>query len=258
MTRHFLTGVKAESMKVRRTPAFWLTLGGAGFIPLVNFIRLAGRPDVFVLRMKGNPWMLHANDCWAPAASFLLPLYVVLLVSLIAQIEYGNNTWKQVYASPRSYADIFFSKFLVVNFLIIVCFVLFTLLIVLSGYAVSAVNRDYNFLSDSVPWAHLLRVAEKMYLSILGITALQFALSIHIKNFVTPLAIGMALLIGGFMIRQWEHIAYYPYMHPLLVYFRNPGMDSGTAEKAIINSMLVCALALAGGFMMMCVKREKG
>ncbi len=235
MTRHFLTGVKAESMKVRRTPAFWLTLGGAGFIPLVNFIRLAGRPDVFVLRMKGNPWMLHANDCWAPAASFLLPLYVVLLVSLIAQIEYGNNTWKQVYASPRSYADIFFSKFLVVNFLIIVCFVLFTLLIVLSGYAVSAVNRDYNFLSDSVPWAHLLRVAEKMYLSILGITALQFALSIHIKNFVTPLAIGMAL----FTILTGNAFAAFPVMATAIgvpVLIQGYGGDAAVVDDGSVNA----------------------
>lgn len=258
MTLHFIPGIKAESMKVRRTPAFWLTLGGAGFIPLVNFIRLVGRPDVFVPRMKDNTWMAHVHDSWAPAASFLLPLYVILLVSLIAQIEYGNNTWKQVYACPRTYADIFFSKFIVVNFLLVACFVFFTLLIVLSGYAVWGVNRDYNFHSDPIPWAHLTRVAGKMYLSVLGITALQFALSIHIRNFVTPLGIGIALLIGGFMIRQWEHIAYYPYMHPLLAYFRNPGLASGTVEKAVINSLIVCALALAGGFSMMWVKRGKG
>ena len=102
-----------------------------------------------------------------------------------------------------------------------------------------------------------MQVAGKMYLSILGITALQFAMSIRIRNFITPLAIGMALMIGGFMIRQWEHIAYYPYMHPMLVYFRNPGLDSGTVDKAIVNALLVCALALVVGFSVMCARREK-
>src|SRR5688572_18650437 len=135
MTLQFISNVKAESLKIRRTHAFWLTLGGAGFIPLVNFIRIVGRPDIFVPRMKDNPWTIHINDNWAPAASFLLPLYLILVVSLIAQIEYGNNTWKQVYTTPRTYADIFFSKFLIVNFLIIGCFILFILFIVISGYA---------------------------------------------------------------------------------------------------------------------------
>lgn len=258
MTLPFISNVKAETLKIRRTHAFWLTLGGAGFIPLVNFIKLVGRPDVFVPRMKGNPWTILVNDSWAPAASFLLPLYVILVISLVAQIEYGNNTWKQVYTSPRTYADIFFSKFLVINFLILACFIVFTLLIVLSGYAAWVVNHDYRFLSNPVPWAHLLTVAEKMYLSILGIVAFQYGLSVHIKNFITPLGIGMALLIGGFMIRQWEHIAYYPYMHPILVYFENPGLDSGTADKAILNSVIVCGLALAAGFYSLRVKSEKG
>jgi hypothetical protein len=258
MTLQFISNIKAESLKLRRTHAFWLTLGGAGFIPLVNFIRITGRPDVFVPRMKDNTWAIHINDNWAPAASFLLPLYLILLISLIAQIEYGNNTWKQVYTTPRTYADIFFSKFFVVNILILCCFVLFIVFIVISGYAAFAINPDYPFTSRPVPWTHLISVSAKMYVSILGIVALQYGLSMRIKNFITPLGIGMALLIGGFMIRQWEHIAYYPYMHPALVYFANPGLESGTGDDAMKNSLIVCGMGLVAGFYSMCVRREKG
>jgi lantibiotic transport system permease protein len=258
MTPRFFLSTKAESLKVHRTNALWLTLAGAAFIPLVNYIKLVGRPDVFVPIMKERPWMAFINDSWAPAASFLLPVYLILVISLVTQIEYGNNTWKQVYATPRTYADIFFSKFLVVNFLIVLCIIVFTVLTVLSAYAVSTLNSNYAFLSHPVPWGHLLGVAEKMYVAILGIVAIQYTLSLNIKNFITPMAIGMALLIGGFMIRQWEYIAYYPYMHTILVYFKNPGLSGGPGDKAMIISPIACVLALGTGFAWMHLKREKG
>ncbi|MBA4055444.1 MAG: hypothetical protein C0490_12085 [Marivirga sp.] len=256
MTLHFILNTKAESLKIRRSNAFWFTLIGAFFIPAVNVIKLLGRPDVFVSKMKDDLWGTFINDNWAIAASFLLPVYVILVISLVTQIEYGNNTWKQVYATPRSYADIFFSKFLVINFLIITCFFFFTILIVTSGYAVYLVNHDYDFPSNPVPWAHLISLTKEMYISILAIAAIQYGISMHIRNFITPIGIGMALLIGGYMIRQWEYIAYYPYMLPLVVYFKNPGLKFG--DQALLNSMLESVLFLAVGFSGLCFRKEKG
>ena len=256
MTFFFLSNMKAEIMKIRRTHALWLTVGGAGFIPLINFLKLVGRPDIFLPRLPDNPWTSFIHENWAPAASFLLPVYVILLISLIAQIEYGNKTWKLVYTSPRSHADIFISKFFVVNLLVLACFILFTVFIQLSGYAVWVINHEYHFTTYPTPWTHIMMVSAKMYLSVLGIMGIQFSLSLHAPNYLTPLGVGMALLIGGFMIRQWEHITYYPYMHPILVYFENPGLDNNTADKAIVNAVLVSVLSLAAGFYHMCVRKQ--
>ncbi|HEX5169745.1 MAG TPA: ABC transporter permease [Cyclobacteriaceae bacterium] len=254
----FILSTKAEFLKIRRSNAFWLTMCGAAFIPLVNAIKLIGRPDVFESKLGNDPWAIFINDNWAVAASFLLPVYVILVISLVVQIEYGNNTWKQVYTTPRSYADIFFSKFLVINFLIIFCFIFFTIFIVASGSAVSLLNHNYEFLSKPVPWGHLIVFTEKMYGSILAMITIQYWLSMQIKNFITPIGLGMVLIIGGYMIRQWEHIAYYPYMHPLLVYFKNPGLKFGSACNALLNSALEGLLFLSGGFYSFCVRNEKG
>ncbi len=43
------------------------------------------------------------------------------------------------------------------------------------------------------------------------------------------MGIGLALFTTGFMIRQWSLIDYYPYMHPFLVYFKNPGLPVGSS-----------------------------
>jgi len=42
-----------------------------------------------------------------PLGSALLPLYVILICTLLLQIEYRDKTWKQVLSSPQKMIDIF-------------------------------------------------------------------------------------------------------------------------------------------------------
>jgi hypothetical protein len=253
-----ILNTNAEFLKIRRTNAIWLTLAGALFIPSVNFLKLVSRPDVFVPQTKADPWAYMLNDNWAPGASLFLPMYVILVISLVAQIEFTNNTWKQVYASPRSYADIYFSKLFVMLFLILLWIVLLSFFMIASGYIVEMANSDYVFTGRPVPWRQLSTIAIKMFASTLGIVAIQYWLSLSFKSFVTPIGIGMALLTGGLMIRQWEYISYYPYMHPLLVYFPNPGLEEGTMHKTILNSIAESVIVLGLGFYHVCIRKEKG
>jgi len=253
-----ILNTSAEFLKVRRTNAIWLTFAGALFIPSVNFLKLLSRPDIFLSQTKADPWAFMLNDNWAPAASLFLPMYVILVISLVVQIEYTNNTWKQVYASPRSYADIYFSKFFIMSSLVLLWIVLLTFFIVASGYVIEMVNSDYEFASHQIPWKQFSTIAIKMFASTLGMAAIQYWLTLLFKSFVTPIGIGMALLTGGFMIRQWEHISYYPYIYSLLVYFTNPGLEEGTSDKALLNSVVGSIIVLGLGFYHLCIRKEKG
>ena len=253
-----ILNTNAEFLKIRRTNAIWLTLAGAAFIPTVNFLKLVSRPDIFVPKTKADPWAFMLNDNWAPGATLFLPIYVILVISLVTQIEYTNNTWKQVYASPRSYADIYFSKFFVMSSLVLLWIVLLSFFIIAAGYVVETANSNYVFTGHRIPWKQLSTIAIKMFASILGIAALQYWLSLWFKSFVIPIGIGMALLTGGFMIRQWEYISYYPYMQSMLVYFPNPGMEDGPLNKAILNSVVESVIVLGLGFYHICIRKEKG
>jgi len=252
-----IRNTNAEFLKIRRTNAVWLTLAGAAFIPSVNFLKLVSRPDVFVSRTKADPWAFMISDNWAPAASLFLPIYVILMISLVVQIENTNNTWKQVYASPRSYADIYFSKFFVVLSLIVLWIVLLSLFIIISGYILETANKDYVVSGRPIPWKQLSTIAVKMFAAVVGITSIQYWMSLRFKNFVTPIGIGMALLTAALLIRQWEYISYYPYAQSLLVYFPNPGLEKD-ADKAILNSVVEGVIVLVAGFYHMCISKEKG
>ena len=258
MTQSFLLNTKAEFLKSKKTAAFWLTVIGAAFIPVINVFKCVGRPDYFIPVLQSDPWKVFLEYNWQIASFFLLIMYVILVTSLVVQIEYRNGTWKQVYALPRSYADIFFSKFLVVHVMIAGCFVLFNFFIVVCGYGTALLQDQFQFFFHPVPWSEMISVSVKMYVSVLAILVIQYWLSLRFGNFIIPIGIGLALFTFGFMIRQWEHIDYYPYMYPFLVYFKNPGLPPDMAQKAMIHSLVWSGVGLGVGFLDIANRKGKG
>src|SRR5258706_8679828 len=214
----FVISTRAELIKTKRSASFWVCVLGSGFIPLIFLLTYTLAPSKNYPRLQAFPWGIHFGQGWQAFSSFLLPMFVILICSLIPQLEYKNNTWKQVFASPQSLGNIFFSKFMTIHLMILFCFLLFNLFMILSAVAVNIVNKNYPFLSHSIDWTFLLRLSFKTYISILGISALQYWLSLRFKNFIAPIGIGLALLITSLILMQWEHIYKIPYAHPLLTF----------------------------------------
>src|SRR5436190_527959 len=117
MTTTFVLNTRSEFLKLRHTSAFWLTLLAAGFIPAINGIICIEKATDMIPKFSNTPWITFLRYNWKNTAAVILPFYVILLINLVLQLEYRNMTWKQVYASPRKYADIFFSKFVIIQIL---------------------------------------------------------------------------------------------------------------------------------------------
>lgn len=258
MANSFVINTYTEALKCRRSAAFWATLAGALFIPALLFLMYALRPDTFVPMMKGNPWGQHIERAWKSAAPFLLPMYVILVTSLVAQIEYRNNTWKQVYSTPRSYADIYFSRFIIVQLLIIICFILLNLFILLGGLGAGLIHRGYNFLTTPVPWQRMLLYTSKVYISTLGISAMQYWLSLRFRNYIASTGIGLALIIVSLIILEWEKIMYFPYAYTMLTLMHTiMGRKNITsAHETIVYAWFAGILLL--GFLDTATRRERG
>jgi lantibiotic transport system permease protein len=252
----FVINTSSELLKCRKTLAFWLTIAGSAFIPFVNLLIYLIETKQAMARLKANTWEVHISDAWQPATAFVMPMYVILVTSLIVQIEYRNNTWKQVYASARSYADIFFSKFIVVHILILSCFVLFNMFLVLSGYIANIFYSDYTFFSTAVPWNKLLSLTGRLYVSVLAMTTIQYWISLRFRNYMAPLGIGVGLLVIGFMILSWKKVIYYPYAYTAVTFFLDkPSQPMGEQR---IWSFVWMAGILALSFWDTVKRREKG
>lgn len=254
-----ITTTKIEWIKTRRTAAMWLTFLGAAFIPFISLLIYILKPEHFVKALKADPWQSHIFQSWQSASVFLLPMYVILTTSLIVQIEYRNNTWKQLYTTPRTFGDVYFSKFIVIQAMILGCFLLFNIFLILSGLVTSWINPGYLFTSRAIPFSQLFILSGKLYISSLAITSIQYWLSLRLKNYIAPLGIGLALLITGLIILQWEKIHYYPYAYTALSFFR--GANPGTSPELGKNewlSLVWFAGVLLLGFADTIQRKERG
>jgi lantibiotic transport system permease protein len=252
----FVINTRVELWKCRKSAAYWITIIGSAFIPLVVLVMYVARPDVFVKELGANPWKEHIVMVMQPTAAFLLPMYTILVTSLVVQIEYRNNTWKQVYASPRSFADIYFSKYLVVHLLIISCFLLFNMFLVLSGYIANIFRPGYSFFSAAVPWENLFLISGRLYVSILALTAIQYWISLRLRNYIAPVGIGLALLITGIMAMKWDKIIYYPYAYTAVTFFKD-GASKAMGKQGMFSVIWMAAI-LVLSFWDTINRREKG
>ena len=256
----FTISLQTEILKTRRSAAFWVCFLGSGFIPAIFTLMYSLRPEKFIGRFKIQPWESHFLSGWQAFSAFLLPVFVILVCSMIPQIEYKNNTWKQVFASPQSLGNIFLSKFSTILLMVLFLFVMFNLFMVGCAVLVSVINNDYPFLRSSAQWDLILKMNLKTFVALLGIISIQYWLSLRIKNFIVPIAIGLALLITSMIVQQWEHIYKVPYAFPFLTFLSisRGGLKGDLFQNHELNSLAYFAFFTLLAFLDMKYRKERG
>lgn len=194
-----LTALRSETLKTKRTASFYVTLLGAAFIPAIFLLNvLTGGGDVAAIRKD------PLNAIFELGAErngvIFFPMFVILVCTLLPQIEYRNNTWKQVLAAPQTKGAVFLAKFLNINGLILLflmaSLVFMSLAIVVTHFSHPALN----LLGQPFDATRLLVRTAYTYVTILALCAFQFWLGLRFRNFVVPTAVGFVLWITGMMM----------------------------------------------------------
>jgi hypothetical protein len=112
---NFINTFQSEWLKKKRSLASWLVIVGAFFTPsIILMSRIKNADQLSALYVSDDFWQKLWNQTWESMAVFLLPIGIILAAGLITQIEYKNNTWKQLHTTPQRFTTIFFAKFLVI------------------------------------------------------------------------------------------------------------------------------------------------
>lgn len=256
-----LISTQAEVLKTKRTVSFWLSILGSLFIPGIFFCIFTFNPvDNGLKDFSTDPWRKMFLLGWEFFSAFTLPMYIILISTLLPQIEVKNNTWKQVFASPQSLANIYFSKFAVVNIMIISCFLLYNMFMLFTGVIVNLMNPSFPFLHSTIDVALLIRLSFKFYISVLGIIAIQYYLSLRFKNFVAPIGIGLALVITGVIVfnLHWQHVNKFPYAHSMITSVTVKQTGRPFLETHELYSLGYFVFFTLLGFLDMKMRKEKG
>jgi hypothetical protein len=113
---------------------------------------------------------------------------------------------------------------------IVLLFLLFNFFLVLSAVLANLIVPRYGFLKSHVDIVTMWKLNWHIFLSVMGIIAFQYFLSLRFKNFIAAVGIGLALLIASMIaIPFWDHADTLPYAHPMLT-MRNFASKTNTVS----------------------------
>ena len=219
--------LSVEVIKAKNTPALWLIAIASAFLPIMQLLSYL-HTDGSTIRLEPgeNPWNSFSKNSFAMCSVFIIPMFVVLLVCLLLNIEHKSNTWKHLFVLPVSKKQIFGSKYFLVICMLLTFYVIFIMLILLDGWLLTIWIKEANPNHLSVDWYQIGKLAIQSFVSTLPILAIHFWLSFRIKNLITNIGIGLVGIITGLVLASpgtWDKVFYYPYALPaLLAYKLNP------------------------------------
>lgn len=253
--------LRAEWLKQRRSQAGWLILAGGLFTPLIIFaVRLHQSRILPAQYAAAGFWERHWTQSWESITIMILPMMGILLPALVAQIEYRNNTWKQVHATPLRPASVYFAKLAVVLAMLLQLFVVINLGVYLSAMVPALLLGHVDAPAAPLPAGVFLARNLRFFVDCLPVVALQYALALHFRNFMVPVGVGLGvwiLTIGMFNTRVSWLI---PFSYPGLDYMLDSGHRTAAGLPAGIQSMALGTFALftLAGFAMYAGKKDRG
>lgn len=257
----YLHSFQSEWLKTKRSLALWIVIVGGFFTPSIVIIgRIVQYKKLPAIYSSDAFWKSHWQSSWESMAIFLLPLGVILATSLITQLEYKNNAWKQLHTLPLSFTTIFFSKLTVIITLMMGFFVLFNIGIYLSAIIPYMVISGVPYPKGVIPYEFFLSQNLFYFIDCLPIVALQYLISLKYRNFLVPVGTGFIFWVGALASLSWKYGYVIPYTYCMLTYLK-----SGVMNKAVIPAVNIHLLALAYFFVITTVsyvlyisKKEKG
>ena len=209
---NLLISFRSELLKTRKA-SLYLTLIGA-----------AAGPVMYLLNVLIDENEIDASEKDPLNALFkilsemngvaLFPLFIILICTLLPQIEYRNNTWKQVFASPQTKVNVFLAKFMNVHLLMLVFLIATHLFMFLTIVGINFIKPTLNLFEHPLNGRTVLVNAANAYILLLAVCAIQFWIGLRSRNFIVPIGIGFALwLAGTIMAVQYKSnlVYYFPY-----------------------------------------------
>jgi hypothetical protein len=261
MTLSFLHSFQSEWLKKKRSLATWIVLIGGFFTPvIVIIVRIVYSSQLATMYAAPNFWMRLWDNSWESMSIFLMPIGVILATSLITQIEYKNNCWKQLHTTPLNYTTIFFSKLAVIIVMMFQFFILFNIGIYLSALVPYLVKSGVPYPPAPIPFAYFIRENCLFFVDCLPIIAIQYLISLRYKNFLVPVGAGIAGWIAAIGALSWKYGYIIPYTYCMFNYLKDH-----KGGRAIIPDVNIHAWAI-GYFIVLTIisyilyitKREKG
>lgn len=257
----FILAFHSEWLKRKRSFASTLVIAGALFTPaLVTAIRL-----IYYKRLPGIYaadafWNNHWQHTWESMAVFFLPMGAMLATSMILQIEFKSNAWKQVHTLPMSTAVIFLSKLAVILVMLVEFLILFNIGIYLSGMIPPILVPGVAFPKGSFLDLPLLRENAIYFIAALPIVGAQYLMALRSNNVLLPIGIGFMAWVCALAAVQSRFAIWWPYDYTIIHYVRDHPKGAHFASYTQLHWLAFVSFLLLTtiSYGLFVTKRERG
>lgn len=239
--------LQSEILKAKRTASFYLTVIAAAFGPFMSLLDV-----LFSERLSAEDGKIIFNkimtDKFQMTGLVILPMFIVLICTLLPQIEYKNKSWKQVLASPQTKGNVFVAKFINIHLMILLFLVANQLFMVVTVSILHFKEPSLHVLDQALNVYNILVNLVNIYVALLAMSSIQFWLGLKFKNFLVPIAIGISLwIIGTLLVVQLESgfAVYFPYSFHVYGSFPQYNSQLNTVH---LTSAVYAAISLVLGF----------
>ncbi|MCO6480470.1 MAG: ABC transporter permease [Phaeodactylibacter sp.] len=253
--RPLLICLKAEILKSRNSMAVWLSVAGTAANLLIFFgLHLMGGqiPGSF----SADSWQQFITNHYDGIAFMMLPLYVIILCSLVFQMEHRQQMWVQLNTLPVSPAKVYLGKLAFLCLLFLAAHLLFIIGMLLAGFLFGVVRPESGMAASLPSLGQIGELAARTFLSILGLMGLHAWLSFRYRAFIVPLLIGiLGYVATGLLGTDWHWQFLNPYAPGFLFMPRYKG-DLVTAHLGWFSAAEVMSIAYLGLFTALALKNS--
>lgn len=250
----FTSLLKAEYFKAKGNVGVQIIL----LFPIVITLAIAvyllydskNHPEV----LTNNPWIVLMGRFLFLFYAFFYPLVIALFCYSLSDMEYKNQSFKQLFTLPVSKTNIFLAKIVVVVGTVFLSVLIAYVIFLLSGYLMGYILPRYGFQNYDVRLITAVFFF-KVFVGVLSITFIQYFFSLIFRNFVLPIGLACFGTIFSLIAGKWKYIGFVPY-HSIYNSF-NSFMGEGItlfSKVEFINIGFIIAFALFSYFIFMRIK----
>jgi lantibiotic transport system permease protein len=238
-----------------------MVIGGSLFTPLIVAAARLLRPDGLpALYASDSFWPAMWRSCWESMAIFFLPLGAILATSLITQIEFKSNAWKQVHALPLTRAVIFTAKLTVILVMLAQFLALFTVGIYISAMIPALVLPGVLAPKGSFLKLPLLRDNAHYFLNCLPIVAAQYLMALRSQNVLIPIGVGFLAWVGALAAVSSRLAVWWPYGYTIIHYLKDKPKGAHFAAHTELPWLALLAFVVLTivSYILFVTKRDRG
>ncbi|HJD92283.1 ABC transporter permease [Bacteroides coprosuis] len=218
-TISLISMLRAEFYKTRRNRGFLLLLSFPLIIIFIAILYLLYHSNE-VHTSPISPWAYYLANDTLPFIGFFYPIVVALFCYSLCDMEYKNNSIKQLFSLPISKAKIYFTKIIFMFIALLTSLLLAYGGFFLAGYLLGHLAPSYGF--QDFNYLVFKQVTKFFIVSGVGFSAImmiQYFLSLIFKNFIIPVAIGGFGVIFGMIVKIWDYLDYVPHATAINTFF---------------------------------------